>query len=84
MRITAVGAEYFLRLSTGNYGSEEFRVGLQAQLEEGDDYAAVLAKLKNIAQWEVRERLLKSSFSAVRDAASRIQPDDLAETPFGG
>lgn len=82
MRITAVGAEYFLRLSTGGYGSEEFRVGLQAQLEEGDNYAQVLAKMKDIAQWEVRERLLKSSFSAVRDAASRIGLDPSPDSPF--
>lgn len=82
MRITAVGAEYFLRLSTGNYGSEEFRCGLQAVVEEGDNYAEVIAKLKDIAQWEVRERMLKSSFSAVRNAASLIEKDGPEDSPF--
>lgn len=82
MRITAVGAEYFLKLSTGNYGSEEWRVGIQAMVEEGESAQAIAAELQEIVTDLVERRLLKSRFRAVREAVAAVEADANGDLPF--
>jgi len=82
MKITQVHVEYSGRLSTGNYGSEEWRIGLGADLEQFDDRQLQMDLLADICRAAAEQYLRQSRFRAIRQAISAREPDPTDDTPF--
>lgn len=82
MKITQVHVEYLARLSNGNYGSEEHRFALGADLEAFDDPEGCAEELSERCRQLAEEQFLKSRFKAVRDAVRLKSEVDPTDNPF--
>ena len=82
MKITTIHIEYAGRLSNGNYGSEEWRIGFGADVEEDESPDDATAELAQLARGTAEQLLLKSRFRAVRAAIDQVEPDPPDDSPF--
>ena len=82
MKDRTVNVHYGLRLTNGNYGSEEVSMGTSAELEEGEEVGRVVRELHGRLVAQVVALMRQSRFPAVREQLRDVKPLPDDDTPF--
>jgi hypothetical protein len=79
----AVGASYALKVSNGQYGSEEIGMTILGHVDTLDDAREAFGGLVDELRDKVIAKLQQSHYVAVRDSLANYVPKgDIDDTPF--